>query len=121
MSWTSSACYIKARAEAKAAAILCGTWEMADAINQRLHDHFTSLGAPSVHVARDQQVRGNRWRVIGVDPQRGRIAAERLTDFARVIFEGNYLREHITLGYASTVHSAQGMTIGNHNQHGICW
>jgi hypothetical protein len=80
-----------------------------------------SLGAPSVHVARDQQVRGNRWRVIGVDPQRGRIAAERLTDFARVIFEGDYLREHITLGYASTVHSAQGMTIGNHNQHGICW
>jgi hypothetical protein len=59
--------------------------------------------------------------VIGVDPQRGRIAAERLTDFARVIFEGDYLREHITLGYASTVHSAQGMTIGNHNQHGICW
>jgi hypothetical protein len=146
--------YITARAEGKDAAILCGTWEMADAINQRLHDHFTSLGAPSVHVARDQQVRvgdliisrrndatltvepgahrrrgaqvdqvrnGNRWRVIGVDPQRGRIAAERLTDFARVIFEGDYLREHITLGYASTVHSAQGMTIGNHNQHGICW
>ena len=49
--------YITARAEGKDVAILCDTWEMADAINQRLHDHFTSLGAPSVHVARDQQVR----------------------------------------------------------------
>jgi hypothetical protein len=30
-------------------------------------------------------------------------------------------REHITLGYASTVHSAQGMTIGNSDQYGVCW
>ena len=51
--------------------------------------------------------------MIGVDAQRGRIAAERLTDSARVVFDGDYLREHITLGYAGTVHSAQGMTIGN--------
>jgi hypothetical protein len=64
---------------------------------------------------------GNRWRVIGVDTQRGRIVAERLTDSARVIFDGDYLREHITLGYASTVHSAQGMTIGNAHQYGVCW
>jgi hypothetical protein len=38
-----------------------------------------------------------------------------------VIFEGDYLREHITLGYATTVHSAQGMTTGNSNQYGVCW
>jgi len=59
--------------------------------------------------------------VLGVDATHGRIATERLTDKARVLFEGDYLRKHITLGYASTVHSAQGMTIGNAHQHGICW
>ena len=61
----------------------------------------------------DQVRNGNRWRVAGVDAQRGRIAAERLTDAARVIFEGDYLREHITLGYATTLHAAQGITVGN--------
>jgi conjugative relaxase-like TrwC/TraI family protein len=154
MAADATAAYIKARAERKDIAILCDTWETADAINQRLHDHFTAANAPSVPVARDQRVRpgdlvlsrhndaaltiqpsthrhcseridqvrnGNRWHVIGVDATNGRIAAERLTDEARVIFEGNYLREHITLGYATTVHSAQGMTVGNSNQHGICW
>ena len=69
----------------------------------------------------DQVRNGNRWRVLGVDTQRGRIAAERLTDLARVIFEGDYLREHITLGYAGTVASAQGMTIGNSTNPGVCW
>jgi conjugative relaxase-like TrwC/TraI family protein len=146
--------YITARAQGNDVAILCDRWEIADAINQRLHDHFTNPDAASVRVARDQQVRvgdlvlsrhndatvtvepgtqhrrgdrvdqvrnGNRWRVLGVDATHGRIATERLTDKARVIFEGDYLRKHITLGYASTVHSAQGMTIGNAHQHGICW
>jgi AAA domain len=146
--------YITARAEGKDVAIICDTWDIADAINQRLHDHFTAADAPSVAVARDQQVRagdlilsrhndatltvqpgnqhrrgdridqvrnGNRWRVVGVDTQRCRIAAERLTDQARVIFEGDYVREHITLGYAGTVHSAQGMTVGTSAQYGICW
>jgi conjugative relaxase-like TrwC/TraI family protein len=146
--------YIRARSEGKDVAILCDTWDIADAINRRLHDHFTAKDAASVAVARDQQVRagdlilsrqndatltvepgphhrrgeridqvrnGNRWRVVGVDAQRSRIAAERLTDSARVIFAGDYLREHITLGYAGTVHSAQGLTIGNSHQYGICW
>jgi conjugative relaxase-like TrwC/TraI family protein len=146
--------YITARAEGKDVAILCDTWEIADAINQRLHHHFTNFDAPSAPVARDQHVRvgdlilsrhndatltvepsrrhcrsdridqvrnGNRWRVVGVDTQRGRIAAERLTDCARVIFEDDYLREHITLGYASTVASAQGMTVGSSDQYGVCW
>jgi hypothetical protein len=69
----------------------------------------------------DQVRNGNRWRVMEVDAQRGRILAERLTDHARVIFGGDYLREHITLGYAGTVHSAQGITIGTSTQPGMCW
>ena len=146
--------YIAARAEGKDVAILCDRWDIADAINGRLHHRFTNPEAPSVPVARDQQVRvgdlilsrhndttvtvepasphrrddridqvrnGNRWRVLNVDATRGRIAAERLTDKARVIFAGDYVREHITLGYAGTVHSAQGMTIGNASTPGVCW
>ena len=145
--------YIAARFEGKDVAILCDRWDIADAINQRLHDWFTNPDAPSVEVARDQQVRagdlvvtrhndasltvepgshwrrgdridqvrnGNRWRVVSVDAKNQRIAAERLTDRARATFDGDYLREHITLD-AGTVHSAQGMTVGNSNQYGVCW
>lgn len=154
MAADASTAYITARAEGKDVAILCDTWDIADAINQRLHDHYTNPNAPSVQVAHDQHVRagdlivsrhndatlavepgtqhrrgaqvdqvrnGNRWRVTGVDTQRGRIAAERITDQAHIFFEGDYVREHITLGYASTVHSAQGMTIGNSTTPGVCW
>ena len=51
-----------------------------------------------------------RWRVYAVDPQRNRIAARRLDDGARAFFTGDYLQQHITYGYAVTVHSAQGLT-----------
>jgi conjugative relaxase-like TrwC/TraI family protein len=134
--------YLADRATGKDALLICDTWEMADALNRRLHDALTKEG-PAVHVARDQSVRfgdlimsrnndstiavepgpghrpgrqidqvrnGNRWRVLAVDPKNHRIAAERTTDRARATFEGDYLREHIILGYAATVHSAQGVT-----------
>jgi len=89
------------------------------------HNDATLAVKPGTSHRRDgriDQVRnGNRWRVVGVDTQRGRIAAERLTDNARVLLDGDYLREHITLGYAGTVASAQGMTIGNSTTPGVCW
>jgi ATP-dependent exoDNAse (exonuclease V) alpha subunit len=69
----------------------------------------------------DQVRNGNRWRVAGVDAKTGRLAAERLTDSARVVFEGEYLREHITLGYAVTLHSAQGITVGSAERRGACF
>ena len=53
---------------------------------------------------------GNRWRVAAIDPDTNRLAAERLTDAARVVFAGDYVGEYVTLGYAATVHSAQGVT-----------
>jgi hypothetical protein len=53
---------------------------------------------------------GNRWRVAAIDPAGNRLAAERLDDGARTVFEGEYLREHVSLGYAVTVHTAQGTT-----------
>ena len=146
--------YIAARAESKDAAIICDKWEIADAINTRLHDTYTDATTPAVRVARDQDVRvgdiiisrhndatlavepaqqhrrgnridqvrnGNRWRVVGVDAALGRLAAERLTDQARVVFERDYLREYITLGYATTLHAAQGITVGSSRTRGACF
>ena len=45
-----------------------------------------------------------------IDPAGNRVAAERLDDGARAVFENEYLREHVSLGYAVTVHTAQGVT-----------
>jgi hypothetical protein len=53
---------------------------------------------------------GNRWCVYAVDPENNRIAARRVDDNARTVFTGDYLYQHITYGYAVTVHSAQGVT-----------
>jgi conjugative relaxase-like TrwC/TraI family protein len=134
--------YLNDRASNTDALLICDTWEMADALNRRLHDTLTTPG-PVVTGARDQQIRagdvimsrsndatialragpghaatdtidqvrnGNRWRVVAVDAQGSRLAAERVTDRARVVFDGDYLKAHVTLGYAATVHSAQGVT-----------
>jgi ATP-dependent exoDNAse (exonuclease V) alpha subunit len=133
--------YLADRSAGNDSLLVCDTWEMADALNRRLHDTLTAEG-PAVQAARQQEIRvgdlvvsrrndaaitvqpgtryrggevdqvrnGNRWRVAAVDPQTNRVAAERLTDNARVVFEADYLREHVTLGYAVTVHSAQGVT-----------
>ena len=113
---------------------------MADALNHRLHDTLTTGGrtahaardhcirvgdiiisrhnnaripvhaTPGLDREPDQVRNGHRWRVAGVDEKTNRVAAQRLTDNARVVFDNDYLREHVTLGYAVTVHSAQGVT-----------
>jgi ATP-dependent exoDNAse (exonuclease V) alpha subunit len=137
------AAYQAARGEGKDAVLVCDTWEMADALNRRLHDAHTTPGAPTVRVVRGQSVsvgdlimsrtndasiavragsdrpatdqpdqvrNGNRWSVTAVDPTGKRLAAQRLGDGARVVFDGEYLGEHVTLGYGATVHAAQGVT-----------
>jgi conjugative relaxase-like TrwC/TraI family protein len=53
---------------------------------------------------------GNRWHVIAVDPSHHRLAARRLGDHVVAAISGDYLTEHVTLGYATTVHAAQGVT-----------
>jgi conjugative relaxase-like TrwC/TraI family protein len=133
--------YLTDRANHKDTLLVCDTWEMADALNRRLHATLTEPG-PSVRAARDQHIRvgdviisrandptialhpgpnntaqsldqvrnGNRWRVAGIDTATKRLAAERLSDGARTVFGSDYLTQHITLGYATTVHAAQGVT-----------
>lgn len=70
----------------------------------RVHDG-TDITTPA-----DPVRNGQRWTVFAVDPQGDRIAARRLSDGARAVFSGDYLHEHVTHGYAVTVHSAQGVT-----------
>lgn len=134
--------YLADRMAGKDALLICDTWEIADALNRRLHNQFATAG-PTVSVARDQSVasggivvtrrndstinvrsrgcsqdvgrtdqvrNGNRWRVAAIDPDANRVVAEDLSDGARAVFGGDNLKEHVTLGYATTVHSAQGIT-----------
>jgi hypothetical protein len=53
---------------------------------------------------------GQRWRVTRINADNNRLIAERLDDHTLAAFSGDYVREHITHGYAATVHSAQGVT-----------
>ena len=56
-----------------------------------------------------------------MNTQYGRIAAERVTDGGRAIFENDYVREHITLVYAGTVKLPHGITVGSAERYGVCW
>ncbi|MEZ0350159.1 MobF family relaxase [Mycobacterium sp. pR1184] len=68
--------------------------------------HHSSPNAESLPSVRN----GSRWRVAGIDTTRNLLGAERLDDGARVLFRQDYFCEHVSLGYAVTVHSAQGVT-----------
>ena len=84
---------------------------MGDLIISRRNDPTIRLHDSTAHAESLASVRnGNRWRVAGIDATTNRVAAERLEDHARAVFDGDYLREHVSLGYAVTVHSAQGVT-----------
>ena len=128
-------------AAGKDALLLCDTTEMADALNQRIHNESLDAHAPTMTGARGHRIgvgdlivtrrndptidlrspngiaghldsvrNGNRWRVAAIDPAGNRVAAQRLDDGVRTVLENEYLREHVSLGYAVTVHTAQGVT-----------
>lgn len=82
-----------------------------DLILTRRNDAMIALDtAHSGNSGRAGGVRnGQRWRVAGLGTT-NRVAAERLGDGARAVFDCDYVREHLTLGYAVTVHNAQGVT-----------
>lgn len=81
-------------------------------ISRRNDPTVVVIDATGQDPARDPVRNGNRWEIYAVDdnPEHPRIAARRLGDGARAAFEGDYLRYHVTLGYAVTVHTAQGVT-----------
>jgi len=85
---------------------------MGDLILSRRNDPTIEVweAADCNSAAADPVRNGDRWRVAAIDPNTGRVAAQRLTDQARAVFDTDYVREHLTHGYATTVHSAQGVT-----------
>ncbi|MFN6554246.1 MobF family relaxase [Mycolicibacterium septicum] len=69
-----------------------------------LHDQENAAAVPS-------PVRnGQRWEVVRINRDNNRVAARRLEDNVLAVFNGGYVQEHVTHGYAVTVHSAQGVT-----------
>lgn len=123
------------------ALLIADRWEMADAINIRIHSERVGEEAPTVRAARGHHLaagdvvitrqntididtytdhtlataadpirNGQRWEVLAVDTDEGRIAARRLDDGALATLAGDYLRQQVHLGYAVTVHAAQGVT-----------
>ncbi len=52
---------------------------------------------------------GDRWNVTGVNSD-GSLQARHLTSGLRVTFPSEYVATHVELGYATTVHAAQGST-----------
>lgn len=86
-----------------------------DVILTRRNDPAVAVYDPTdrTRTISDRPVRnGQRWQVVKVDdtPEHPRLAARRLGDGAIVVFEGEYLAEHVQWGHAVTVHSAQGVT-----------
>jgi len=49
-------------------------------------------------------------RITAINPDNNRLAARRLHDNILAVFDGGYVRAHITHGSALTAHSAQGAT-----------
>jgi conjugative relaxase-like TrwC/TraI family protein len=121
------------------ALLIADRWEMADAINIRIHSERIAEDAPTVAAARGHRLaagdvvitrqntidiptrtdrgvetdpirNGQRWEVLAVDTDQGQIEARRLDDGAIATLEGDYLRQQVHLGYAVTVHAAQGVT-----------
>ena len=82
-----------------------------DLIITRRNDPTIELRNTKDSAARDIPVRnGHRWRVFAINAEKNHLAARRLDDNTVGVFYTDYVREHISYGYAVTVHSAQGVT-----------
>ena len=75
-----------------------------DVIVTRLNDRRLSISAT------DWVKNGDRWTVTGVDPA-GAIHAHHLHTGLRITLPPTYVTENVELGYAVTVHGAQGITV----------
>lgn len=71
----------------------------------------TRRNARRLRISATDYVRnGYRWEVTGVLDD-GRITATHLGSGRSILLPADYVREHTTLGYATTINSAQGLTV----------
>ena len=81
-----------------------------DLIITRRNDPAIALHTNDAAAEQNPVRNGNRRLVGAIDTATNRLAAERIDDGVRAVFEGDYLREYVSIGYTVTVHSAQGVT-----------
>jgi hypothetical protein len=82
-----------------------------DVILTRHNDTSIPLRNIDDPAAEESPVRnGQRWEVVQINTETNQLAARRRHDNTLAVFDGGYIREHITHGYAMTLHSAQGVT-----------
>ena len=82
-----------------------------DLIVSRHNDASIPLRHTDDPAAEHNPVRnGQRWCVTQINRENNRLIARRLDDNTRGAFFNGYVREHITHGYAVTVHGAKGVT-----------
>lgn len=62
---------------------------------------------------------GYRWRVLSVNPD-GSVTAAHLGSGRHVDLPAAYVTAHLTLGYAATIDSSQGITTGSRTIRGTC-
>jgi hypothetical protein len=72
-------------------------------ITRRNHRRLTVSGS-------DWVKNGDRWTVQQVHPD-GSLRARRVGTRVSVVLPAGYVAEHVQLGYATTVHTAQGVTV----------
>ncbi len=85
-----------------------------DLILTRHNDASIPLRNNDDHAAEQSPVRnGQRWQVTHINPNNNRLVARRLHDHTLGAFTGDFVREHITLGYAVTV----ARRPGRHRRH----
>jgi len=53
----------------------------------------------------------DRWHVVDLDARTGTLTVEHARHQGRITLPGDYVAQHVRLGYASTVASAQGVTV----------
>ena len=126
----------RARDEGRAVLLMAGDNATVDALARRCREDLVALGdveregAPIangragvgdeiVTLKNDRKLRwapgefvrnGERWRVVERD-LKGALTVEALKGHGRVTLPPQYVAEHVALGYALTVHKAQGSTV----------
>ena len=59
----------------------------------------------------------DRWQVLDLDARRGSLTVEHTAHHARLTLPGDYVSQHVRLGYASTIAAAQGLTVHEAHVH----
>ncbi len=94
---------------------------LADGLEASVGDTIrTRRNARGIRFGRDDYVRnGYRYTITDILSD-GAIEARHVRSGRTVTLPAEYTAEHVTLGYAATIDSAQGLTAGNRDTHGSC-